>query len=84
MLSQVALLGPRVTTHLDTLTANLSKADAGASIRWRSRGVVRSSGLNAAQAATFNTVLKRVNVEKVTRVFTTPHGRERQRGVDSR
>jgi len=70
LLQQVAAVGPRATTHLDTLTTALAKADAGLSLRWRSRGRATEARMASAQASQVNGLLKRVTVEARDRVVS--------------
>ncbi len=70
LLQDIADLGPRVTTHVQTFARHLADGHASVSLRWGARGNVRSAKLDRFEAATLREVLREVEEETHTLVFT--------------
>jgi hypothetical protein len=70
LLQEIAHLGPRVTSHVQTLTNWLAEGRAAASLEWRSRNVDQATRLGTSEATRLREVLREVEEDTRTLVMT--------------
>jgi len=70
LLQDIADLGPRVTTHVETLSRWLSDGEASATLEWRSPHLTRSASIDTRGAAGLGSTLQEVSEETRALILT--------------